>query len=85
MRNFVQSWFRVEMKMMRNFVKKSHFLQNHATVAQANLLFRGHPNSVYSTNDMFSFFPVRNHKFSLDNCVNIDVIHLHRYNSAFTH
>ncbi len=34
--HFVQNWFRIDMKMMRKFVQKSHFVQNHATVAQEN-------------------------------------------------
>ena len=34
MRNFVQSWFCIDTKMMRNCVQKSHFVENHATVAQ---------------------------------------------------
>ena len=44
MRNFVQNWFRIDKKMMRNFVQKSHFVQNHETVAQENWLFRGNPS-----------------------------------------
>ena len=43
MRNFVQNWFRIDTKMMRNFAQKSYFVQNHATVAQENWLFRGNP------------------------------------------
>jgi len=34
LRYFVQNWFRIDTKMMRNFVQKSHFLQNHTSVAQ---------------------------------------------------
>ena len=40
---FVQNWFRIDTKMMRNFEVKSHFVQNHATVAQENWLFCGNP------------------------------------------
>ena len=43
MRNFVQNWCRIDTKIMRNFVQKSHFVQNHETVAQENQLFRGNP------------------------------------------
>ena len=42
--NFVQNWFSIDTKIMRKFVQKSHFLQNHATVAQENWLFCGHPS-----------------------------------------
>ena len=42
-RNFVQNWFRIDTKMMRNFVQKKHFVQNHETIAQENRLFRGNP------------------------------------------
>ena len=38
MHNFGQNWFRIDTKMMRNLV------QNHETVAQENLLFRGNPS-----------------------------------------
>ena len=38
MRNFVQNWFRIDTKMMRNFVQKNHLVQNHETVAQENQL-----------------------------------------------
>ena len=34
MRNFVKNWFRIDTKMMRNLMLKSHFVQNHETVAQ---------------------------------------------------
>ena len=40
MRNFVKNCFRIDTKMMQNFVqKKSHFVQKHETVAQENWLF----------------------------------------------
>jgi len=39
MRNFVQNWFRIDTKMMRNFV------QNHETDAYENRVFRGNPTS----------------------------------------
>ena len=42
--NFVQNWFSIDTKIMRKFVQKSHFLQNHATGAQENWLFRGNPS-----------------------------------------
>ena len=34
--NFVQNWFRLNTKVMRNFVQKSPFVQNHLTAAQEN-------------------------------------------------
>ena len=37
MRNFVQNWFRIDTKLMRNVVQKRK------TVLQENLLFRGNP------------------------------------------
>ena len=37
MRNFVQTWFRIDMQIMQNFVQKRN------TVAQENLLFCGNP------------------------------------------
>ena len=43
MRNFVKSWFRIDTKVIRNFVQKSHFAQKGEPVAQENLLFRGNP------------------------------------------
>ena len=41
MHNFVHTWFRIDKKMMRNFVQKNHFLQNRETVPKENLLFCG--------------------------------------------
>ena len=43
MRNFVQTWFRIDTQIMQNFVQKSHFVQKRITVAQENLLFCGNP------------------------------------------
>ena len=43
MRNFVPNWFRMDTKMMRNFVQKSPFVQNHETVAKENQLFGRNP------------------------------------------
>ena len=41
--HFMQTWFRIDTKMMRNFVQKSHFVQKRETEAQQHLLFRGNP------------------------------------------
>ena len=46
MRNLVQNWFCIDTKIMRNFVQKSNFVQNHETAAQENQLFRGNPIQV---------------------------------------
>ena len=53
MRNFVQKWFCIDTKLMRNFVQKSHFVQKHETVAQENLLFC--VNSRFDLNFLTSF------------------------------
>ena len=45
MPNFVQNLFRIDTKMMWNYMQKSHFVLNHATVAHANWLFRGNLNA----------------------------------------
>ena len=42
---FVQNWFRVDTKLMRNFMQKE-VLQKRETFAQENLLFRGTPSTV---------------------------------------
>ena len=46
MHNFVQNWFRIDTKMMPNFMQKSHFVENHATVVQENWLFHGNLNCI---------------------------------------
>ena len=42
---FRANLFRVDSKIMQNFVQKSHFVQKRETVAQENLLHRGNPNT----------------------------------------
>ena len=44
MRSFVQTLFRIDTKMMLDFVKKSNFAQKRKTVPQESLLFRGNPS-----------------------------------------
>ena len=40
-RNFVQNWFRIDTKLMRNFVQKLE------TLVKENLLFRGNPKFLF--------------------------------------
>ncbi len=44
MRSFVQALFRIDTKIMLDFVKKSNFAQKRETVAQESLLLRVNPS-----------------------------------------